>query len=190
MKLRIFLLLLVGAWVAGEVTLVAMGERELERRVAAEIHDAASVEADISTFPAVTRLALTGRVNRVSVEFTDVSRQGLTFAEASFSFDGVHVDRTALLRRDPRVESIDRGTATLAIDAGAISSALGRAVSLAGEEVAAVGSSILVGGGAVPLPRDLLPCDPEVRVEGERVIASCTVNEIPRAFIDAVQARR
>lgn len=184
---RIAVVGLAGLWLAGEVAAIPFAESRVETAVAERTEDAAAIRADIDSFPMVTRLLITGEVNELTVTLERISRLNLTFAEIDFRFEGVEIDRTALLRQDPRVESIDRGTVTGRIDAGALSSVLGRALSLAGADVRVQGRSLVVGPASVRLPPDLIPCEADVRVEGEQIVVSCTIEEIPDYILESAQ---
>jgi hypothetical protein len=146
--------------------------------------DAANVSASIDSFPLVSRLVFTGRVNDVTVTLEQVARARLTFAEVRFELSGIEVDRASIFQRDPRVTAIDRGTITAIIDAGV----LGQAASALGLEARVRGRTLVVGPASFPLPSDLLPCEPEARAEGEQVIVSCTINEVPEGLLEAAQS--
>jgi len=186
-KLLIAAIVLGGLWLVGEMAAVPFAERQIEQRVAERNREAATVRADIDSFPLVSRLLFTGRVNEVDVTLDRVVRRRLTFAEVRFELAGLDVDRAALIRGDARVTAIDRGTISATIDAGALSAILGRVLEAVGANVRVSGRTLLVGPASFQIPSDLMPCEPEARVEGEQVIVSCTIDEFPEALLEAAQ---
>lgn len=186
-KLRIALMVLAGLWLVAELASIPVAERAIERRVAERNRDVATVQADIDSFPLVSRLLLTGGVREVTITLDRVVRQNLTFAEVRFELAGIEVDRAAILRQDARITAIERGTVTATIDVDALSAALGRIVSLAGADVRVRGRALVIGPASVQITSDLLPCDPEARADGEQVIVSCTIHEVPQALLAATQ---
>src|SRR5687768_11051203 len=186
-KLVVAAIVLGGLWLVGEIAAVPFAERQVEQRVAERNRDAATVRADINSFPLVSRLLFTGRVNEVDVTLDRVVRSRLTFAEVRFALAGLEVDRAALIRGEARVTAIDRGTITATVDLDGLSSLLGRALEAVGANVRVSGRALLVGPASFPIPSDLMPCTPQARVEGEQVIVSCTIDEFPEALLEAAQ---
>lgn len=186
-KLLIAAIVLGALWLVAEIAAVPFAERQIEQRAAERNRDAATVRADIDSFPLVSRLLLTGRVNEVDVTLDRVVRRRLTFAEVRFALAGLDVDRAALIRGDARVTAIDRGTITATIDAGALSAVVGRALEAVGANVRISGRTLVVGPATFQIPSDLMPCAPDVRVDDEQVIVSCTIDEFPEALLEAAQ---
>lgn len=186
-KLVVALLVLGALWLGVELAAVPMAEGQMEQRIAERNREAATVAADIDSFPLLTRLLATGLIRKATITLDRVARQEIAFAEIRFELDGIEVDRGAILRRDARITAIDRGVVTATIDAGAISEAVGRTVSLAGLDVRTEGSRLLVGPVSFALTSDVLPCNPEARVEGERIVVECTFEQVPQALLANAQ---
>ena len=181
--IRYGLVLLVALWLIGELLLIPFAERQTAREVAARTRDTAAVSADIGSFPLAARVLFTGKVPRLSVTLDRVARASVRFAEVRFDLEGISVDRPAMLRGRAQVESIDRGTVTATIEIGA----LGRLASLAGIDVRVVGRTLNAGRVSVAIAEDLVPCNPEASVDGERVILTCAIDDVPDVLVDALQ---
>lgn len=185
--LRILLVLVVVAWVAGEVVLPMIAEREIAARVSERTPDVVDVGAEVGSFPVVSRLLVTGRVSEVSVTLDRARRHGLTYASVRFDLEGVHMDRETLLS-DPRVTAIERGSVTATIDLSGLPAIAARVASLVGADVRVRGDRLLVGSGSVRLASDLLPCSPEAELAGEQVILTCSIADVPDILLDAAQS--
>jgi hypothetical protein len=185
----VLVVLLAGAWLVVEIVSIPVGERMVEERVAERNENAATVTADIDSFPLVTRVLLTGNVKELTVTLDEVARQAVTFAQVRFEFAGIEIDRSSLRGGDFRVTAIDRGTITATIDLGAVGGALGRIATRAGLDVRVSGRTLFVGPASIELSSELLPCDPDARIEGDQVVLSCTIDEVPEALIEAAQRR-
>ncbi len=196
MKKYIALAVIGGLWLSVELVAPRVAESRIEERAAQRTADVARVDADVRSFPMVTRLLLTGRVNRLDVTLEEVSRQRLTFASIRFEFHGVLMDRGALAQREARIEDIDRGRIVGELLEGDLAAALGAAFELLPGEVA-VGMEdrrLTIGregrpGLSVPIPDDLFPCDPSAELQDGAVVISCTIHEVPAQFADAARAR-
>jgi hypothetical protein len=46
------------------------------------------------------------------------------------------------------------------------------------------GRTLRAGPATVEIPRDLVPCEPESRVEDDTVIVTCTLTEVPDILQD------
>lgn len=186
-KLFVVLVVLGALWLGVELAAIPVAEGQIEQRIAERNREAATVQAEIDSFPLLTRLFTGGRIRKATITLDSVARRELTFAELRFELDGIEVDRAAIFRRDARITAIDRGRVTATIDAGAISAAVGRTVSLTGLDVRTSGNRLLVGPVSFALASDVLPCDPEARVEGERIVVSCTFEQVPQALLANAQ---
>jgi hypothetical protein len=181
--IRWLLILVVAAWIVGEILVIPFAESRIEKEVAERNRDTATVEADIDSFPLVAGVIFTGNVRELTVTLDRVARQALTFAEVKFELSGIEVDRPAILRGDPRISDIDRGTVTATIELGA----LGRLASLAGVDVTVVGRTLRAGSFSATISDDLIPCSPTARVEDERIVLSCEIDDVPQFLLDAAQ---
>lgn len=187
-KLRLFVIVAAALWLVGEFAAIPFAESQIEKKVDERAQDVAGASADIDSFPLVTRLLLTGRVNEVSVTLDEVVRQRVTFADVRFELSGVQADRGSILSGKVRVTSIDRGTVTATIDVGRLGSVLGRVLSRVGLDVDLDGHTLQVGPASFELSSELFPCDPDARLEGEQVVISCTVNEVPEPLLEGLQS--
>lgn len=168
-----------------------MAEERIESRVRARTNGLAGVTADVDSFPLVTRLLLTGRVARVSVDADEVASQGITFVDLRFTAEGIELDRSKFLTRDAEVRDVDRGTVSARILPEELSAAFGVAQVLEAEgfEIEArEGQLVLLrDGGQVataPLPDDLFPCAPSGRLEPDGLGLSCTFTELPALLFE------
>lgn len=180
---------LVG-WLVVELVAPGMAEERIELRVRNESGGATGVEADVDSFPLLTRVILTGRVARTTVEMTEVVRRRITFARIAFVFEEVRVDRSAFLMRDARVRSIERGTVSARISSEELSAIFGVAqrIGLEGLEVRASDGVLRVGRSglgtvAVDLPDVLFPCDPDATIGSDGIILSCAFDEVPAVLV-------
>lgn len=169
-------------------------EERIEEEVGGATRGAAAVEADLDSFPFVTRLLLTGRITRLSVTLEQLLRRRLRFSTLRFELEGIRLDRPALYRRRLELEEIAAGRVTAVVSEDALAAA-GPSVDLgAGEVVAdAVGHTLVlaVAGTTVqslPLPAELFPCDPAARLQEESIVVSCTVDEVPALLLRALAA--
>lgn len=182
-KLVVFLAVLGVIWAAAEVSLATLAEGKIEERVAARTEGEATVVADLNSFPLATRVLLTGMVKELEVTMEDVHQLQLTFAEVSITAEGIEVDRNAILSQEVRITAIDRGTITATIDASALPPVARQALAAARIE----GRTLVLGPISFELARDVLPCDPDASVGDQRVILTCTIEEVPEALLDAAQ---
>jgi hypothetical protein len=173
-------LLVVVLWIIGEFLLIPFAESRIEQEVSRRTRDTASVEADIDSFPLAARVLATGKVRELTVTLDRVGRVGVRFASVAFAVSGIEVDRPAILRGRARIRSIETGTVTATIELGA----LGRLASLAGIDVSVSGRTLRAGPASIEIPLDLVPCDPQSRVEDEKIILTCTVTEVPEILQD------
>lgn len=181
--IRFGLIVLVALWVVGELAAAPVAERVIEQEVKTRYRDAATVEVDIDSFPLVSRVALTEKIRELTVTLDRIARQTITYAKVRFELFGIVVDRSATLRGDPRVKEIDRGVVTATIDAAVLEGI----PSLAGADVRVDGWVLNVGAASVVIDRELVPCDPQARVEGDSVILSCEIDEVPESLLEAAQ---
>ena len=182
--LRLLIVLVAVLWLLGELAVVPIAEGRIEQRVAELNRDAANVSAGIDSFPLVSRLVFTGRVNNVTLTLERVARARLTFTEIRFELEGIEVDRATLFQRQPKVTAIDRGRITAVIDAGV----LGNVAAGLRLNPRIRGRSLVVGPVSFPIPSDLVPCEPEVEVADSDVIISCTIDEVPEVLLEAAQS--
>lgn len=195
MKKLLVGLLVLTAVLALAVELVApvLAGNRIEEQVREQTQEAAGVDADVGTFPVVTRLLATERVQRVTVTLEEVAHQQITFATVRYELRGLRLDRDALLRGDVRVTGMEGGEVTAEIEPGALTDALGVPVEITDGRLSAAGvdaevgpevqgrSLVLPTGGlpGVDLPEDLIPCQPEPSINEDRVRVSCALQDVP-----------
>lgn len=165
-------------------------EDELVERVQRSIPAGSGpTTASIDSFPFLGRLAVTGRIERLTVHQGPVEANGIRFAGVDVDLRGVRIDRGRLVRnRAVELDGIDRGTvrATIAF------AELGR---LAGEVLTGgvrIDDGVLVIGDVridllgVPL----VPCATRLRFEGASVVLTCTIQDPPAELLRAVPSLR
>lgn len=211
--MRLLLLLALAGLVAltaAEVVVPPRIEQGVEERVAAEVREAASVDADLRSFPVVARVLATGRIERLVVTLEDVARTELRIAEVRVDVTGIEVSRRALIDGEVDLEHVEGASLSATITEDDLEEALpgnvadlqllpGRAeVGVAGRTV---GSDVAVRDGRVvfdlgPLPDvgvalpgpDLFPCLLQGEVVGGAVQLSCTLDEVPDYLLARLEA--
>jgi len=178
---RALLSLVVGLGVVVEIAAIPLTSQIVQHEVAARDQNAATVKASVGTFPLLTRLLVTGKVNSVHVVLDRVTGQRLTFSEVDFDVRGVSIDRTALLQRKFHVQDVDEGTVTATINLSDISPLAGRIASRASVN----GHTLSLGGLSFALSSSLFPCSPDATVEGDHITLACTFTEIPAVIFEA-----
>lgn len=182
--LRLLVIVIVGLWIVAEVAVIPFAESRIETEVAERSRETTAVKADIDSFPLIASVLATGEARKLTVTLERVARLTLRFTDVTFELHGIHIDRSAILQGRPRVDDIDRGTVTASIDLGFLGS-LTRIASRLGLDVDVEGRTLQVGGFSAPIAEDLIPCDPDARVEEDRVILSCEIEDVPQFLLDA-----
>lgn len=191
------LLFVAGLDVASRI----LAEDRIEAKARAEVPEAGRVEAHIDSFPFLARLLSSGSVGDVALHLDQVPTRAARLTAVDMDLSDVEVDRDALLSRQISVNSIDRGTVAVELDAAALSGALRVPVSIAGGEVRSkvgplnvsarpsVGDdgALLLRLGSLrlrlSLPRGKLQACVATRVAvvDDRVRLSCELDEVPAA---------
>lgn len=179
-------------WTGVELVAPGIVEARIEERAEANTEGTAGIEADIDSFPFVTRLLLSGRVQELQVSMSEVLRERLTFTDVRVVLEGIELDRGALMQQDAELRDIARGTVVARLDYGRLSDVFGAAEQLGfGDFSAEVrGRSVVVlrNGREVfdaALPGDLFPCDPTTELTGEAIELRCTFTDIPDWLVAA-----
>ena len=199
-KLVVVLVVLGVLLVGADFAAKAWAESKLESRARQEARGAASVDAQISSFPFLGRLLVDGSVRRVNVHLEEVASQAVTLSDVDIDLRGVRLDRDGLFSGSVKLTGIDHGTIAVALDDEALGRVLKVPLSVGGGEVSiqvagrkvpvrpAVGgngSLVLraqgVPGFTVPIARSRLVTCAAVTatVEGDQVRLSCEVDEVP-----------
>lgn len=178
------MLVLVVLWAVGEVAALQFAQSRIERAAMRRSQGAATVEANVDSFPVVTRVVLTGEVPRITVTLDRVARNTVTFSTVRFSVTGAGINRAAALRGEVEVTDIDRGRVTAVLPADVITEVLGAAADRDAVDVeAGDGELVLTAAGAgaasIPLPGDLVPCGPDTEIDGDRIVLRCTFQRVP-----------
>ena len=186
--LRWGVIAIVGLWVVAELAVIPFAQNRIETEVAQRSRDTTAVKADIDSFPLIASVLATGEARKLTVTFEKVARLTLRFTEVKFELNGIHIDRSAIVRGRARVDDIDRGVVTATVDLGALGQVAGRIASFLGADVEVEGRTLRVGRFSAPIAEDLIPCDPEARAEEEKVILSCEIEEVPQFLLEAQDA--
>jgi hypothetical protein len=183
--LRRLILFLVVVWLIVEVAAIPVANRMIETQVARQTRNAASVKANVGTFPIVARFVLTGRVNKATIRLERVARLALTFTEVKFDLSGVQIDRSRLIKnRQAYITAVDSATITATLDTSALPPQVAGAIA---RNVHVSGRTLLVGPASFQLSPDVLPCSPIVQVVGSSVVLSCTIDHVPPALLETAQ---
>lgn len=208
-RLLVVLVVVVAiAAVAAEVVVPPRIEEVIEERVAEEVPEAATVRAELDSFPVVARGLATGEVQRLVVSLEDVRRPELDIESVEVTAIGIEVARRALFDGEVDLERIERGTLTALLTEADLEEALpdiadltltpGRAeVTVAGQTV---GSDLEVADGQVvfalgPLPDlsvalpgpEFFPCPLEGEVVEGAVRLRCTLDRVPDYLLSRLE---
>lgn len=174
-------------------------EGKIEDRARAEVPEADSVEAEISSFPFLGRLLVTSSVPKIRVQVGEAPLRGALVADIDIELRDVQLQRDELFRGKVKLEDIDAGSVAVEIDAAALSRVVDVPVTIGGGSVRVevagrtVTATPEVRGGSlvlrlaglpaltVPVARtSLASCTAvEVAVEGDSVRLTCDVDELP-----------
>lgn len=206
MRKLIMLGVLVGLLGIADVSARAFAEAKLDARASQEAPPGSTVETSVGGFPFLPRLLFAGTVSEVDFHLENVDGGVVAFAAVDVALDGVHLDRQKLINsRKAKLTGLDRGTVTVDITQEALSAALRVPVTISNgdvsvnvasvavrvvPEVTAEGSLTLRGQGlasvlSLTIPKtDTVPCIGRVTVLAGRLRLSCSIKEIPPAFLD------
>lgn len=177
--LRRTLLVMLVVWVAAEVAAPPLAAARIEARLRGQV-PASDVTAEVARFPLLSRLLTTGRVPRVAVELTDVAYQGLRVAVVRYELTGVSLDRAALLGGRLQVTDIEEGSVTGEVAAAEVAAVLGAGAAVGADVQVRDGRLVVAGIEGPALPAELIEsCDPDVAVEGDRLVVTCALQEVP-----------
>lgn len=197
--IRLLALLLV-LGVGAEIAAPRFVESQMEARIEEQTDGTVIADAELDSFPFLTRLLLTERVSELTVTLEEVAGQAINFSRIAMTVEGVTIDRASLLSGELEIRDIDHGRITAVISEQALGDALGHAVSLrpgrAAVDVAGTTvevdltvrrGEIAVGGEGVSLginlPAEYVPCDPDAEIEDGRVVLTCDIEEVPEEFV-------
>ena len=187
-----------------DVAARGVAEDQLRDRLAARAGAAgvgsSDVSAQISSFPFLGRLLVSGTISEVDVSLLDVTVRGVTFASVGVELRAVRIDRYSLVQdRRLALESIGRGTAVAEISGDEVSRLLGvtilfedgqAQVRVGGELVTVAarleGPSLVVEAGGITLPPIEIPplplvsdCLSRTEIVAGRLRLTCVLDEVP-----------
>jgi hypothetical protein len=183
------LLIVVVAAVAAELLLPSMIEARVEEQVRANTDDAAVVEAEVGSFPFLPGLLLDGRLDALTVELMELAGREVTFGDVEFGLEGIDLDREVLLGGELRVTDIESGFVRIEVIDERIGAAMD-AVDRLGPEAVELRDRVLelAPDGArsleVPIDDRLLPCTPEVEVDGDVAVFTCEFQDVPPVLLE------
>jgi len=209
LKLQVLLLVVAVLAVGGlaaDVVLKNRAETELAAEVGRRVPGTTGIEANISSFPFVGRLLLSGQVPKVVVTAQHAGiADAVALSDIRVQVDDVEMDTGAAKDGRAVVKSIDRGSVQADLRVDQINPRLPRGFSVQLED----GKAVVSGpGGAeakvtatpegalqikiasrtlldLALPKtDLLPCAPAATFVTGAVRLTCTFDEIPPLLVD------
>lgn len=211
LKIQVLLLLIavviVGA-AAADVVLKNRAETELAAEVGRRVPGTSGIEADISSFPFVGRLLLSGTVPKVVVTAQHSDSGPIGLSDVRVVVEDVEMDSEAA--RDGRavVRSIGSGSVQADLRVNEINPQLPRGYQVEIQQGKAVvrgpGASlaqfVTTPGGSIqlkvadrvlvdlPFPKtDLLPCAPAAAFVSGAVRLACSFDEVPPLLLDRAQ---
>lgn len=200
-SLTLFFAILVGVDIGAKT----VAEGQLESRAQQEAPSGSEAGASISSFPFLGRLLLLGTVRETTIELRNVSEGTIVFARVGLTLRGVEIDRGRLFSaQEAEIVDIDNGTVTLEVTQEALSERLNVPIAVGGGSVrATVGGAEIAAApsvdddvltltlGSLPPLRvripttNYAPCVGEVTALAGRLRFSCTINDVPPAFLGA-----
>ncbi len=214
MKRLVLVLTLLG--IVGIAALIGLSvldrkvRRIAEQKAAVKLEDALPIEGTptvrIDSFPFVLGVLLDGTVETLTVRMESLASSGVEVDEAQLTVHGLQLDRDRLL--DPQeleVVGIDRARIEAWFTAEGISKVAKLPVRIAdGVVTVTVRGTTYTGTASIskhavflavegmppviaPLPEnDLLPCEPDVDIDGDRIHVACEVDALPPAVAEVL----
>lgn len=184
-------------------------EQHAAQRLAQELPIEGSPRVHIDSFPFVLGVLIDGSVDQLAVTMRSLKSNGVRVDEAKLTIEGLVLDRDALLENhEIKLVEIDEAKIEVWLTADDLSSVAKVPVKIEGGEVSVTvrgkeykGTArvskhavlLLVDGVPPilsPLPStDLLPCDPDLDIDGDRIHVACTVEEVPPAVAKVLAQR-
>ncbi len=186
----------------------ALAESEAERRLADALPVRGVPTVTIDAFPFVLPVLLDGSVERLRVEMTDLESSGVRVAKVQVTVDHLQLDRDRLLEAQAlEITGIERARIEGWVSADDISRLAPASVSIADGRVQVTYRGKTYAGTAsvskhavyvavegmppiiTPLPEtDILPCEPSLDVQGDRLHVACEVDALPPAVAAVLAA--
>lgn len=184
-------------------------EEHAALRLARELPVEGTPRVHIDSFPFVLRVLNDGSVEKLEVSLRSVESAGVRVDEVKLTIDELVLDRDALLDdHEIKLVEIDRATIEAWVSAEDLSRVAEVPVKIEGGKVSVTvrgkeytGTAkvskhavlLLVEGVPPilsPLPStDLLPCEPDLDVDGDRIHVACSVDEVPPAVARVLAQR-
>lgn len=207
--LRLFVLAVLAGFplvlvLAADLAFVPAAERRVETRASAAAK-AASVEAEIGTFPVIARALVTGEVASVDISWFGVAVGSIEATSLELRLDGVGLDRGELFGGNARIDGVESGEVRMLISPSQLTRLFQREVTIqAGEvrvrlapdklinvEVSATNRGlVLTAAGLSPVSAELgadqIPCAPTAAVEGGNLVLSCSFRGLPPILRDRI----
>ncbi len=200
--------LLVGVMVL-DSRIRAEAEQRAAQRLEQELPIEGTPQVHIESFPFVLRVLLDGSVEQLQVSMRSLESNGIRVDEAKLTIDGLVLDRDALLdRHELKLVEIEQARVEAWVSAQDISRVAKVPVKIKDGEVSVTirgqeyTGSATVSKHAVllrvegfppilsPLPStDLLPCEPDLDIDGDRIHVACTLDALPPAVAQALAPR-
>lgn len=176
-------------------------EQHAAERLARELPIEGTPQVHIESFPFVLRVLNDGSVEQLEVSMRSLESTGVRVDEAKLTIEGLVLDRDALLDdHEIKLVKIEQARIDAWVSAEDLSSVAKVPVKIEHGEVSVTyrgkeykGTAkvskhavlLLVDGVPPilsPLPStDLLPCEPDLDIDGDRIHVACTVDEVPPA---------
>lgn len=175
-----------------------------------ELRELAGVDAEISSFPFLGRIALFGSVDRLELRLDEILGRGVDVATLELRIDGLRLDRSSLLETNQvRITAIDSARLTANISEEALNAVVpvpGVRIDLVDDavELTVAGRTVTAGievsdgrltfrppdpvpDVSLPLPSsELLPCRVSGRVRQDRLELTCVTDRLPQIVVDAI----
>lgn len=184
-------------------------EQHAAQRLGQELPVEGTPIVHIESFPFVLRVLIDGSVEQLQVSMRSLESNGVRVDEAKLTIDGLVLDRDALLdTHEIKLVEIEQATIDAWVSAEDISRVAKLPVKIKDGEVSVTyrwkeytGTAkvskhavlLLVDGIPPilsPLPStDLLPCEPDLDIDGDRIHVACTVDEVPPAVAKVLSKR-
>ncbi len=163
-RLGLATLLVAVLWLVVEVAVPPLVEGRIERRVGSGPGGPADVQADLGSFPVVSRALIAQRVPALDLTLRGIELGSVPVALLRLRLRDVAVARGPLLRGGAGIRGVDEVAVRAEVTAGGVGEALDPD-----------------GGGLPDVPGlvEALPCMPDVGLSGLRMVLTCTAGTLP-----------
>jgi hypothetical protein len=189
----------------GDVEARRYAESRVEQRINERQPGAAST-VHVASFPFVPRLALFGRVEKISARVHNVSLDRFNLDEVDLTVSGVRLNRNQLVHGTVAVESIRTGTVRAVMSEQTVDQVLQLPVTFGDGTVELSAGGVTLSATVTVVDNQLrfgvagrqvsvtipelpvLPCVAGVVVEPGRLVLSCTFHQVPAALLQGTTA--